>query len=88
MKYLHQHTCSQCHVVFGYSCHVIGMKYLHQHTCSQCHVVFEGFPLSAARGKDGPFIPCYASLPLEVPKAGGNKEDKTSLHSVVRGVHP
>ena len=47
-----------------------------------------GFPLSEARGKDGPFIPCYASLPLEVPKAGGNKEDKTSLYGVVRGVHP
>ena len=29
-----------------------------------------GFPLSEARGKDGPFIPCYASLPLEFPKAG------------------
>ena len=48
----------------------------------------DGFPLSEARGKDGPFIPCYASLPLEVPKAGGNKEDKTSLYGVVRGVHP
>ena len=48
----------------------------------------EGFPLSEARGKDGPFIPCYASLPLEVPKAGGNKEDKTSLYGVVHGVHP
>ena len=22
------------------------------------------------------------------PKAGGNKEDKTSLHGVVRGIHP
>ena len=30
-----------------------------------------GFPLSEARGKDGPFIPCYASLPLEVSKGWG-----------------
>ena len=30
----------------------------------------DGFPLSEARGKDGPFIPCYARLPLEFPKAG------------------
>ena len=51
-------------------------------------VAIAGFPLSEARGKDGPFIPCYASLPLEVPKAGGNKEDKISLHGVVRGIHP
>ena len=29
-----------------------------------------GFPLSEARGKDGPFIPCYARLPLDFPKAG------------------
>ena len=52
------------------------------------HTMVSGFPLSEARGKDGPFIPCYASLPLEVTKAGGNKEDKTSLYGVVRGVHP
>ena len=31
----------------------------------------QGFPLSEARGKDGPFIPCYASLPLEVSKGWG-----------------
>ena len=30
----------------------------------------KGFPLSEARGKDGPFIPCYARLPLDFPKAG------------------
>ena len=32
--------------------------------------ICQGFPLSEARGKDGPFIPCYARLPLEFPKAG------------------
>ena len=46
-----------------------------------------GSPLSEARGEDGPFIPCYARLPLDSPKAG-NKEDKTSLGGVVRSMHP
>ena len=34
-------------------------------------ILRNGFPLSEARGKDGPFIPCYASLPLEVSKGWG-----------------